>query len=619
MWHCGSPVYTLRFRFPEPGTYLATFRKLHRGPDPPSERRITFHVEDSGAGAEDLTIDPIHREETGTIRVAAGRNVVLRWKGIGGRSPAWARKYEWRFASIEVPEPAGKTVSPPEMSLHVASLVGNLDALKKHVEAGSDLNEKDAFGSTPLVIASTFGRTEAARALIEAGADPEIRNGEGSPPLHIAVFFARTGIVEALLARGANRYARNRAGATAFDIAASPFDDDREIYDRIGAALAPLGLKLDCMRIRKTRPGLAESLRAPPEDLAGVESTPAPGEGWRVSTPAEQGLDPALVADLYRHAADMEKLLGLLVVKNGHLVAEGYFNEGAIGRKALVQSVTKSYTSALVGIAIHQGHLPGVERKMADFFPELAGRIRDPRKREITIRHMLQMRAGYPWEESSKELFEILYQGFRPSHLVDFPLLHDPGTEFAYSNLTSHLLAVIVARACGKDFKAYAQETLFSPLGVEVGDPWWRDLEGNYIGHGGMRFTARDAAKFGLLFLDDGKFEGKRIVPADWVRDSMQTYIRNVSTGAPTSGKLGRYFRSVGYGYQWWSARVGDHHLHYAAGHGGQLIVLLEEHDMIIVVLSDPFLGKHGDEAWTHEQANFNLVGKFIRSLPKKE
>jgi CubicO group peptidase (beta-lactamase class C family) len=253
---------------------------------------------------------------------------------------------------------------------------------------------------------------------------------------------------------------------------------------------------------------------------------------------------------------------------------------------------------------------------MMDFFPEFAGNITDQRKGKITIQDLLQMRAGYPWEETSPELFDTLYNGFRPSHLVDFALRSDPGTDFAYSNLTSHLLAVIVARACGTDFKSYAQVNLFSPLGAEVGDPWWQDWEGYYTGHAGVRFTLRDAAKFGMLYLNDGKYAGEQIVSADWVSNSLETYSENVSSGAPQSGRMGRYFQNVGYGYQWWSANVGDHHLNYAAGHGGQLIVLMEDHDMVVVVASDPFLGQHDSQAWKHEQANFNLVGKFIRSLP---
>ena len=177
-----------------------------------------------------------------------------------------------------------------------------------------------------------------------------------------------------------------------------------------------------------------------------------------------------LVAELYYNAAELETLKALLVVKNGHLIAEGYFNGGSVEQDTRIQSVTKSYTSALVGIALEQGCLTSVDQKMMDFFPELTDQITDPRKAEIAIRDMLPMRAGYPWEESSAELFELLYTGFRPSNLVDVPLIRDPGADFDYSNLTAHLLGVIVARACETDLKSFAQEHLFEPLDVKVGD-----------------------------------------------------------------------------------------------------------------------------------------------------
>jgi CubicO group peptidase (beta-lactamase class C family) len=336
-----------------------------------------------------------------------------------------------------------------------------------------------------------------------------------------------------------------------------------------------------------------------------------------VSTPAEQGLDPVLVAELYFDAAEMETLYGLLVIKNGYLIAEGYFNEGTVEQKALLQSVTKSYTSALVGIALDQGHLSSVDQKMMDFFPEFADQVDDPRKKQITIRDMLQMRAGYPWEESDPALWEALLSGDYLRRMVEIPLTADPGSEFNYSNLTSHWLGVIVARACDTDLKSYGEEHLFSPIDAEVGD-WIQDRDGYNIGGGEIHFTARDAAKFGLLYLNDGEYEGNQIISADWVHDSLKSYSQDAWVAHARLRKLGRYFRDLGYGYQWWSARVGDYHVDFAAGHGGQYIVLLDELDMIVVVTGDPFYLKHTSESWKHEQANCNLVGKFIVSLPRE-
>ncbi|MCJ7581571.1 MAG: acyltransferase family protein [Candidatus Aminicenantes bacterium] len=149
----------------------------------------------------------------------------------------------------------------PRVSLHAAALQGSIDVIQQHIRAGSDLNEKDVYGSSPLIIAATFGKTEVARALIEAGADMKIKNNEGSNSLHIAAFFCRTEIVESLLDNGADKNLRNDAGSTALDLVRRPFDDVKGIYDSIGKALGPLGLELDYERIKMTRPKIAELLR----------------------------------------------------------------------------------------------------------------------------------------------------------------------------------------------------------------------------------------------------------------------------------------------------------------------------------------------------------------------
>jgi CubicO group peptidase (beta-lactamase class C family) len=506
---------------------------------------------------------------------------------------------------------------PPDKSLHEAALLGDMDAVRQHIEAGSDLNRKDAYGSTPLIVAITFGKTDAARALIEAGSDIKISNNEGLTPLHLAAFFGRTEIVRALLDNGADRYLRNNSGSTAFDIVAAPFDDDKALYDSLLKGLGPLGLKLDYAYIEKSRSEIATMLRPAPEDLEAVGYTPLVGRDWKVSTPAEQGLDPMLVAELYLDAAEMETLYGLLVIKNGRLIAEKYFNEGSVDQKARLQSVTKSFTSALVGISLDQGCLSSVDQKMVDFFPELGEEIKDPRKKEITIRQLLEMRAGYPWEETTQELFKILYGGFRPSYLVEFPLSRDPGTGFEYSNLTSHLLGIIVARACDTDLKSYAEKHLFSRFGTEAGE-WVQHWEGYYGGHADLHLRARDMAKFGLLYLDGGMYDGKRIISAGWIGKSLKNYSEDAWITLDRLNKVGRYFRDLGYGYQWWSAAVGGRRIDFAWGHGGQLIVLLHELDMVVVVTANPQFGKHDDQAWGHEQAAINLVGRFISSLPKE-
>ena len=347
-------------------------------------------------------------------------------------------------------------------------------------------------------------------------------------------------------------------------------------------------------------------------DLEAVDFAPLVREDWEVSTPEEQGLDPMLVAEVYYDAAELETIYSLLVIKNGYLIAEDYFNEGSVDQKDRLQSMTKSYTSALVGIALEEGCISSVDQKMLDFFPEVAGKITDPRKEQVTIRNMLEMRAGYPNEETHPDLWAGLLSGHYPPLIEEFPLVSDPGTGFHYSNLTSNWLGIIVDRACGMNLKAYAEEHLFSPLDVEAGE-WGQDAEGHNNGCGDLHLTARDAAKFGLLYLNDGVYEGNQIVPADWVHDSLQTY----SVNEAFVKKVGR-FRDIGYGYQWWSADAGKHHVNFAWGHGGQLIVLVDEFDMVIVTTSYPFWLEHDDESWKHEKAIMTMVSEFVNSLPSE-
>ncbi|MCA9921666.1 MAG: serine hydrolase [Anaerolineales bacterium] len=345
-------------------------------------------------------------------------------------------------------------------------------------------------------------------------------------------------------------------------------------------------------------------------ELAAVDYTPLPGNDWEVSTPAEEGLDSDLVAEMYLEAAGLETIYSLLVFKNGKLIAEDYFHVGSADQQVNIHSVTKSINSALVGIALEEGCLTSVDQKMMEFFPELSNQIPDPRKNEITIRQMLQMRAGYPWEESTAELFELLYSGFHASTLADVPLVRDPGTDFEYSNLTSHILGIIVARACETDLKTFAQEHLFSPLDIEPGF-WQTDWEGNYLGFSDIHLSAYDMAKFGLLYLNDGEYNGQQIVPADWVHDSLQIYSEDA-----WKFRVGRNWDDNAYGYQWWSVHAGDYRYNLAWGHGGQQIVLLDELDMVIVVTVDPLHGQHGDEPWRLEKSSLNLVADFVASLP---
>jgi uncharacterized protein len=150
----------------------------------------------------------------------------------------------------------------PDIDIHSAVVTENLEALKQHIAAGSNLNERDPFGgSSPLISAAVFGRTEAAKILIEAGVDLNLQNNDGSTALHTAAFFCRPEIVKMLLDKKVDLTIRNKYGVTAYENVAGSFSQMKEAYDMMGKLLGPMGLTLDYAYIEKTRPEIAAVLK----------------------------------------------------------------------------------------------------------------------------------------------------------------------------------------------------------------------------------------------------------------------------------------------------------------------------------------------------------------------
>jgi ankyrin repeat protein len=164
--------------------------------------------------------------------------------------------------SAENTSSVSKTNAKPQIDIHTAVVTGNMEVLKQHIAAGSDLNEKDPFGgSSPLISAAVFGKTEAAKSLLDAGADIDFQNNDGSTALHSAAFFCRPEIVQMLLDKGADKTIKNKFGATPYEMVAGSFAEAKGSYDMIGKMLEPMGLKLDYAYIEKTRPQIAATIK----------------------------------------------------------------------------------------------------------------------------------------------------------------------------------------------------------------------------------------------------------------------------------------------------------------------------------------------------------------------
>ena len=345
-----------------------------------------------------------------------------------------------------------------------------------------------------------------------------------------------------------------------------------------------------------------------------VKSTPYipadPKDGLPISTPEAQGINSGVISSAYQSAEELDNIYSILIVKNGYLVSEKYFNGQSYLDASSIASVTKTFTSTLTLLALKQGNISGLEQNMVEFFPEFDWQNLDPRKSIITIREILQMRSGYPWEEFSP-YYDMLWDRQRNwlPLLEEFPLESNPGTNFGYSNLMSHILGIIVARSSGNTLLSFAQTELFEPLGFQTAY-WFQDSLGYYYGHGDLHLTPRDLLKFGLLFLNGGIYNGTRILPEELIRESLTPYSQN------TYGrKILEHYDLLDYGYMWWLTKIANHQVSFAWGNGGQLIVLVHDMNMVVVSTADYLPGIFGEEAWNKTKTVMELVGNLIEQL----
>jgi CubicO group peptidase (beta-lactamase class C family) len=288
----------------------------------------------------------------------------------------------------------------------------------------------------------------------------------------------------------------------------------------------------------------------------------SPTGGWTVSTPEEQGVDSEALIKGYQGIQDKGvNVHAMLLVRNGKLVSEAYFAPYSRDDMINIHSCTKSILSALVGICIHEGSIKSVDQKITDFFP--AGSIKNlsPQKRKITVRHLLTMSAGlavhHPDDDMKSSANWV-------QHVLDLDMAEDPGTRFNYSDATAHLLSAIIQKATGMSAAQLAQERLFKPMGITAS--WPADPQGITMGFSEITMTPRDMAKFGLLYLNQGIWDGVQLVPAAWIRESTT---KKISTGTGDD-----------YGYLWWVPKGSFQ----ARGAGEQYIVVSPAMNLVAVI-----------------------------------
>ena len=333
-----------------------------------------------------------------------------------------------------------------------------------------------------------------------------------------------------------------------------------------------------------------------------------PTNGWRTSTPELQGMDSTklLIADEFIRDR-LPDAFSLLVVKNGYLVFEKYYSWGSPEKYAVVHSVTKSVTSALIGIALEKGYLNSLDQKLIEFFPEYLKDESDLRKKEISLNNLLTMSAGFEWNDRGA-VMRYWYSSLDWAEFtLELPLENNPGDKFNYNSSISHLLSIILTKASKTGTLDFANQNLFGPLGIS--GYWHQDPQGYHIGGFGLSLTARDLAKIGFLYLNNGYWNSQSIVPENWVKESTSLQIE-----AFRSPLYGRF----GYGYHWWVKKVDGVDSFRAWGRRGQYIVIVPELDLVIAVTSQTAM-PHPPTS-IHYSPLFDIVAAAVkRKRPPKK
>ncbi|HAI16066.1 MAG: 6-aminohexanoate hydrolase [Gammaproteobacteria bacterium] len=307
--------------------------------------------------------------------------------------------------------------------------------------------------------------------------------------------------------------------------------------------------------------------------------------------------------DAHEAALRLPRLHSLLISHRGELVFEEYYNGADSRRPANMKSASKSVISALIGIAIDEGHIKSVEDPITKYFPEYIFNQTDPDKQLITIENLLTMQSGLETTSNRNYGKWVLSENW-VEFVLNQPLVAKPGTRMLYSTGSTHLLSAILTRASGINTKEFAQKHLASQLGYSM-SYWSRDPQGIYFGGNDMEMTPRQMLAFGELYLNKGVHEGRQIIPTNWVKESYRPHVLS------PRGQ-GRY-----YGYGWWLRDLAGMLVPVAWGYGGQLIFVVEPMDLVVVATSDSTPGR---TRRGHLGRLYNLVeDKILRQVSLRD
>jgi CubicO group peptidase (beta-lactamase class C family) len=280
------------------------------------------------------------------------------------------------------------------------------------------------------------------------------------------------------------------------------------------------------------------------------------------------------------------KIHSFLIIRNGYLVSETYFGGFAADTKHNMQSVGRSFTATLIGIAIDKGFIKGVDQRVLDFFPDRTFEYLDAHKQAMTIEDVLTMRTGLDWQEARGDMELQQQQPDWLKFVLDKQMLEAPGSQWNYCSGCSHILTAILQESTGMNPRDFAEQYLFKPLDIKDAK-WMTDPDDIPYGAGGFPLTPRDMAKLGYLYLRKGQWEGQQIVSAEWAQKATQATVPVLTVD-----------EHFGYGYHWFT--VTSMAGYAALGGGGQIILVVPKHDLVIVTTA------HTDESI------FELIEQYV-------
>ena len=306
-------------------------------------------------------------------------------------------------------------------------------------------------------------------------------------------------------------------------------------------------------------------------DGQGSSEIPWPTKTWQTSTPEEQGMDSASLARLI-DTVGTYKQDSLMIIRHGKIVAEAYYAPYVTGISHDLRSVTKSVVSTLTAIELQHGILDSVDRPVINLFPDKHILNIDENKKAMTIQSLLDMTSGLDWQEKAYTPDETIMRMYASPDRTEFvlsqPMSTAPGTKFYYNSGNPYVLSALITKKTGQSAFDFAKKELFEPLGIKSAQ-WGRvDAQGVTDGEAGLFLSPHDMARVGYLYLHNGTWDGKQIIPSSWVD--------RVKEGS-VSATFGFHYSNL-----WWS--LPEKGAYMALGRHSQLILVLPKRDVVAVM-----------------------------------